>query len=82
MYICNIQAHSGNYHYLGKATSVTYSKCVSAALVIQHTIRAHHIVICGLSGSTTFFYIISRHNIWKKKLLNIKCVLIISTTLV
>jgi hypothetical protein len=65
-YTRNIQAHSRNYHYRGKAASVTYSKCVSAALVIQHTMHINHIVICGLSGSTIFLYLISWHNFWKK----------------
>jgi hypothetical protein len=39
--------------------SVTYSECVSVALGIQHAMLVRHIVICGLSGSTTFFHIIS-----------------------
>ena len=32
--------------------------CLRVALLIQHATR-RHIIICGLSGSTTFFYIIS-----------------------
>ena len=49
--------------------------CVWVALIIQHATRVRHIVICGLSGCTVFFHIIS----WtvmcrKQKLMNIKCV--------
>jgi hypothetical protein len=36
--------------------SITYSECVSVALVIQHAL--YYIVISGLSGSTVFFHII------------------------
>ena len=36
---------------------ITYSKRVSVALVTQHAMHLHHIVICGLSGSTLFFHI-------------------------
>jgi hypothetical protein len=43
-----------------KAISVTYSECMSVAYVIQHAKRMRHIVICGLSGSTTLFHIISK----------------------
>jgi len=38
---------------------ITYSKCVTAALGVQHAKCMHHIVICGLSASTAFFHIIS-----------------------
>jgi len=46
-----------------KAIGITYSECVLVALVIQHATRMCHIVICGLSGSTTFF----PHNFFFRK---------------
>jgi hypothetical protein len=39
--------------------SVTYSKFVFVALVIQHAKRMRHIVICVLLGSTIFSHVIS-----------------------
>jgi len=41
----------------GKALNITYSECVLVPLVIQHA--RYYVIICGLSGSTIFFYIIS-----------------------
>jgi hypothetical protein len=43
----------------GKTRIVTCSECVFVALVIQHSKRMRRIVIRGLSGSSTFFHIIS-----------------------
>jgi hypothetical protein len=57
--------HSCNHCCSGRAISITYSKCVFVALVIQHAMHMHHSSVACL----------------KKKLLNIKCVLIFSTTL-
>jgi hypothetical protein len=57
------------------AVIVKYSECVFVALVIQHSKRVHHIVICGLPRSTIFFphYLING-KIFGKTLLNMKCV--------
>jgi len=41
----------------GKAT-ITYLEYVFVALGTQHAMRMRHIVICGLSGSAKFVYII------------------------
>ena len=44
-----------------KPISVTYFEYVSVALVAQHSIpqAPRYVVICGLSGSTVIFHIIS-----------------------
>jgi hypothetical protein len=62
MYKHNMVARSRNHFCRGKAIRITYSECVSVALVIQHAKRMHHVifVICSLSDSTVFFHIISQ----------------------
>jgi len=42
-----------------KSKRITYSENVFVVLGIEHAMRMCHIVACGLSGSTTFFHIIS-----------------------
>jgi hypothetical protein len=59
MYKRNIERRSRNHCFRGKAISITYSECVSVALLIQHAERMRRIVICDMSGSTVFFHIIS-----------------------
>jgi hypothetical protein len=39
--------------------TITYSECVSLALVIQQAVRMRHTAFCALSGYTIFFHIIS-----------------------
>ena len=55
---------------------ITYSECVSVALVIRYAKLMRHIVIYGLSDSTIFFphYLINGTIFEKKKKLNRKCV--------
>jgi hypothetical protein len=69
-----------------KTVSSAYSERLFVALDNQHEMHIRHIPTCNLPDSTIFFHIIS----WtapfskkkKPKLLNIKCVLIFSTTFV
>jgi len=55
----NIEARSYNYCCSGKTISITYSECVFVALGIQHAMRMHRTVNCGLPRSTLFFHVIS-----------------------
>jgi hypothetical protein len=49
---------NGTLRRSGKEISITYSECVLVALVIQHAMCMHRIVICGLYGSTIYLNII------------------------
>jgi hypothetical protein len=48
----NMEAYSCSHHCSGKAINITHYVCVFVAAVTQHAMRMHHIVSCGLSGST------------------------------
>jgi hypothetical protein len=57
--------------------------CAFVALGIQHEMRMHHIVICGLPLSAIFFIIFSQKaRLEKKNTKDKMSVLIISTTFV
>jgi hypothetical protein len=45
----NIQARSRNHFCLRKAMSITYTECVSVALVIRHAKRKRHIILSYLA---------------------------------
>ena len=65
-----------------KSISVTYSEFMFVAFGIQHSLRMRIFVICGLSGSTLFFHIVSYNGtIFGKKFTDHKmCVFIFCTT--
>jgi len=54
----NIEIRSSDLCCSGKIVG-TYSRCVLLALGIQPEMRRRHIFICGLTGSTIFFHIIT-----------------------
>jgi hypothetical protein len=47
--------------------TITWTKCVFVASVIQHAMRMYHTVTCGLSGFTMFFTYFLNKNFRKKK---------------
>ena len=51
----NLTAFSSNHFCTGESINISHSECVFVALGIQHAMLMHHIVICGLTGSTIFF---------------------------
>ena len=58
-----------------KLLSITYSECVSVALVIQHAMHMHLITICSLSSCTVFSTLSHKcHAFLKKMLLIMNCV--------
>jgi len=76
----NNEAHSRNHYCRGKAVSTT---SVSSLLYLaRKTYAPFYTGICGLSGCAIFFHIIKKDSIFVKILLNMKCVLILSTPVV
>ena len=73
----NNEARSCNHCCSGKAISVTCSECVFIALGIQYATRMRHVVICGQSACTQYFYTLShkQNDFGEGKLLNTKFVL-------
>jgi hypothetical protein len=89
---CNIKACSRDHCCCGKAVSATYfcvcgcrgaGLCLRACSLAYPTCNAHA-PYCLISVAATYFSTLShkRHDFWKKKLLNMKCVLIFSTAFI
>jgi hypothetical protein len=47
-YKCNVEARWPNNCCRGKAVSITYSECVSEALVTQHAKRMHRVILSSV----------------------------------
>jgi len=61
-YKCNMEARSCNYCCRKKVMRITYSECLSVALVIQDAKGMRCVTlssVVGLSSITAFFHIIS-----------------------
>jgi len=75
----NADVHSHNQFYHGKALHIIFSECMSVTSVTQHAML-YYTLICGLSGSTTFFlhYLIYGIIFSKKIIEHEKCILVFS----
>jgi hypothetical protein len=61
MYKPNIQVRSRNYFCRGKTISITYSECVSVALISQHAKGKRHIILAFVTCRFChIFHIISQ----------------------
>jgi hypothetical protein len=79
----NIEECSCNHFCCEKAISIAYSECVSVASVIQHAKCMRRIILPSVACMEIPYFATLSHKRqhFRKKLLNMKCVLILSTNL-
>jgi hypothetical protein len=72
----NFEARSRNHCYCEKAVSIVHYKCLFVALVIQHAIRTHRIILPFVACPTfpNFSALPRNGRIFVERLLNVKCV--------
>ena len=84
MYRRKIEARSHNHFYCGKARRITYSDCVSAALVNQRAKRMGHVILSSVvCPEVSYFSTLShkRHDFREIVTEHKMCALILSTSL-
>jgi hypothetical protein len=80
----NVEACSHNRCCRGKARIITYPESVFVALGLQHAMRMRRIILSSVTCMAVPYFsaLLYKRRDFRKKLLNIKCVLIFSTTFV
>jgi hypothetical protein len=80
MYQHKTEARSHNHFRRRKAEIITYSQCVSVALVIQHAMRMRRVILSSVVR-VTVPYLMNGNIFGEKMIKHEMCVLVFSTTL-